>query len=110
MPPLVCGTLIKRYKRFLADVVLDTGENVTAHCPNSGSMKGCAAPGSRVWLSCSSKPGRKYRYTWELVEINGQLAGVNTQIPNKLVKNAVENGIIEELSGYDTVRSEIKTC
>jgi len=109
MPPLICGRLVRRYKRFLADVVLDTGEKVTAHCPNSGSMKGCAVPGSRVWLSCSDNPARKYRHTWELVEINGKLAGINTLVPNRLVKTAVENGRIEQLSGYESVRSEVRT-
>lgn len=109
LPPLVPGTLIRRYKRFLADVILETGETVTVHCPNSGSMKGCAFPGSRVFLSQSDNPGRKYRFTWELIEVSGTLVGINTQVPNKLVKRAVEKGLISELSGYDRVSAEVKT-
>ncbi len=109
LPPLVSGTLIKRYKRFLADVILETGEVITAHCPNSGSMKGCAVPGSLVFLSQSDNPKRKYRYTWELVEGPGTLIGINTQVPNKLVKHAIEKGLIPELSGYDRVTGEVKT-
>nr|NJM03588.1 DNA/RNA nuclease SfsA [Desulfobacula sp.] len=109
LPPLVPGTLVKRYKRFLADVVLETGEIVTVHCPNSGSMKGCNFPGSRVFLSQSGNPGRKYRHTWELIEVPGTLVGINTQVPNKLVKRAVEKGLISELSGYGRVSAEVKT-
>ncbi len=109
LPPLVPGTLIRRYKRFLADVTLEAGETLTVHCPNSGSMKGCALPGSRVFLSHSDNPGRKYRYTWELIEVPGTLVGINTQVPNKLVKRAVEKGLISELSGYDRVSAEVKT-
>jgi len=109
LPPLITGKLIKRYKRFLADVELYTGETVTAHCPNSGSMKGCAIPGSQVWLSRSNNPKRKLKYTWELIKTHGTMIGINTQVPNKLVKQAIENGIIQELSGYDRVRAEIKT-
>ncbi|MFO7749922.1 MAG: DNA/RNA nuclease SfsA [Desulfobacteraceae bacterium] len=108
LPPLLKGTLIKRYKRFLADVELETGKAVTAHCPNSGSMMGCAAPGSPVWISTSSNPKRKLKYTWELVQVPGTLIGINTQVPNKLVKQAIENGLIEELAGYDRVRAEVK--
>ena len=109
LPPLITGRLIKRYKRFLADIELETGEKVTAHCPNSGSMKGCAIPGSQVWLSESDNPKRKYKYTWELVKIPETLIGINTQVPNKLVKQAIENDLIKELSGYETVRTEVKT-
>ena len=109
LPPLITGKLIKRYKRFLADIELDTGEKVTAHCPNSGSMKGCAMPGSQVWLSESDNPKRKYKYTWELIKIPKTLIGINTQVPNKLVKQAIENDLINELSGYETVKAEVKT-
>jgi len=109
LPPLVPGTLIRRYKRFLADVTLEAGETLTVHCPNSGSMIGCALPGSRVFLSQSDNPGRKYRHTWELIEVPGTLVGINTQVPNKLVKRAVEKGLISELSGYDRVSAEVKT-
>ncbi|MCG8568100.1 MAG: DNA/RNA nuclease SfsA [Desulfobacterales bacterium] len=109
LPPLIEGRLIKRYKRFLADVTLDSGEVVTAHCPNSGSMKGCAIPDSRVWLSESDNPKRKLKYTWELARVPGSLIGINTQIPNKLVKTAVETGQIEELGDFTQARAEVKT-
>lgn len=109
LPPLIPGTLIQRYKRFLADVVLDTGEHVTAHCPNSGSMKGCAIPGSRVWLSWNDNPKRKTGYTWELAKVPETLIGINTLVPNKLVKQSIEKGLIKELSGYDRVTAEVKT-
>ena len=109
LPPLIEGELIKRYKRFLADVTLDSGEVVTAHCPNSGSMRGCAIPGSRVWLSESDNPKRKLKYTWELAQVPGSRIGINTQIPNKLVKTAIETGQIEELAEFTRVKSEVKT-
>jgi len=109
LPPLTSGTLIQRYKRFLADIELETGEKVTAHCPNSGSMKGCAVPGSQVWLSESDNPKRKYKYTWELIKVPQTMIGINTLVPNKLVKQSIENGLIKELSGYDRVKAEVKT-
>lgn len=109
LPPLITGKLIKRYKRFMADVELDTGETVVAHCPNSGSMKGCAVPGSKVWLSKSDNPKRKLKYTWELILTPDTMIGINTQIPNKLVKQSIENNLIQELSGYDRVKAEVKT-
>ena len=109
LPPLITGTLIQRYKRFLADIKLETGEKVTAHCPNSGSMKGCAIPGSQVWLSESDNPKRKYKYTWELIKVPGTMIGINTLLPNKLVKQSIENGLIQELSGYSRVKAEVKT-
>ncbi len=107
MPPLVPGTLIKRYKRFLADVTLEDGSVVTVHCPNSGSMKGCATHGSPVFLSRSANPGRKYPFTWELVESDGFWAGINTALPNRLTREAIENGTIAELRGYDAIRPEV---
>lgn len=82
LPPLIRGRLIKRYKRFLADVELDTGETITAHCPNSGSMKECAIPGSRVWLSFSDNPKRKYPHTWELIKVADTCIGINTLVQN----------------------------
>jgi sugar fermentation stimulation protein A len=108
-PALYRGTLIKRYKRFLADVKLETGEAVTAHCANSGSMKACSEPGSTVYLTFHDNPKRKLKYTWELIEMPGSLVGVNTGVPNKLVKKAIEVGDIEELRGYDRVQPEVKT-
>jgi sugar fermentation stimulation protein A len=106
-PPLTTGTLIRRYQRFLADVALVDGTVVTAHCPNSGSMKGCAVPGSPVLLSLQDSPKRKLRYTWELVQVNGFWVGINTQHPNRLVREAIEAGEIVELRGYDSVRGEV---
>ena len=109
LPPLIQGRLIKRYKRFLADVTLEDGRVVTAHCPNSGSMKGCAEPGARVWISESDNPKRKLKYTWEVIRTTASCIGVNTLVPNRLVKSGVENGCIRELAGYDRVRAEVKT-
>jgi len=109
LPPLLPGRLIKRYKRFLADICLDSGETVTAHCPNSGSMKGCAEPGCPVWLSVSDNPRRKLKYTWELIKTPASMIGINTLVPNRLVKKAIENQRISELGGYSHVRSEVKT-
>lgn len=108
-PPLIRGRLIKRYKRFLADVKLDSGIVVTAHCPNSGSMKGCAIEGAPVWLSTSDNPKRKYRHTWEIIEAPTSLIGINTMVPNRLVKQSIEQNIIGELAGYDSIRPEVKT-
>jgi sugar fermentation stimulation protein A len=107
LPPLIPGTLIRRYKRFLADVELKDGSIVTVHCPNSGSMKGCSNPGSRVYISRSSNPGRKFAFTWELVEADSFWAGINTGLPNHLVREAIENGTAAELQGYATTRSEV---
>lgn len=107
--PLIPGTLIKRYKRFLADVRLDDGSIVTAHCPNSGSMKGYKNEGLRVWLSESDNPKRKLKYTWELVEDgNGERIMVHAARANALTAEAIENGSVAELQGYDSLRSEVK--
>ena len=105
--PLYAGKLIRRYKRFLADVELESGEIVTAHCPNTGSMKGCNLPGSRVLLSVSTNPERKYRFTWELVHADGHWAGINTSRPNLLVREAIESGVIGELQGFREIRPEV---
>jgi len=109
-PPLIPGRLIKRYKRFLADVELDIGHVVTAHCPNSGSMTACSESGRQVYLSRHDNPKRKLKYTWEIIQMPGSWVGVNTLVPNKLVKNAIENERVPELAGYDTIRSEVKTA
>jgi sugar fermentation stimulation protein A len=106
--PLYPGRLIRRYQRFLADVELEDGSIVTAHCPNSGSMKGCNLPGSPVLLSTSDKPGRRLKYTWELVLVGGDWVGINTGLPNRLVREAVENGVIRELRGYPSIRPEVR--
>ncbi len=106
--PLYRGKLIRRYKRFLADVELEDGSTVTAHCPNSGSMKGCNEPGMPVLLSRSDNPKRKLKYTWELVKANGIWVGIHTGYPNKLVREAIEAGTISELQGYTNIRPEVK--
>lgn len=105
--PLLCATLLRRYKRFLADCELADGTRLTAACPNTGSMLGCSTPGSRVWLSRSDSPTRKYRHTWEMVEVGRVKVGINTGLPNKLVREAIENGVIAELSGYESLRGEV---
>ena len=107
---MISGQLIRRYKRFLADVKLDNGEVVTAHCPNSGSMAACSEPGRRVYLSSHDNPKRKLKYTWEIIQMPDSWVGVNTLVPNRLVKNAIENGRVVEFLGYDTIRSEVKTA
>lgn len=107
LPDLLEGRLIRRYKRFLADVRLSDGREVTAHCPNTGSMKNCAEPGSRVWLRDVNSPKRKLRYSWELVEVEGRyLACINTGRANGLVREAIIGGRIACLNGYTTVLSE----
>jgi sugar fermentation stimulation protein A len=106
--PLYPGRLIRRYQRFIADVELDNGTHVTAHCPNSGSMKGCAAPGSPVLLSVSENPKRRFKYTWELVFAEGNWVGINTGLPNRLVREGIEKDIITELRGYPTIRPEVR--
>jgi len=106
--PLLHGKLIKRYKRFMADVVLDSGETVTAHCANSGSMLSVREPGSEVWLSPATNPDRKLKYTWEMIKIGEALVGVNTALPNKLVEEAILDGTITELGGYDALKREVK--
>jgi len=105
--PLIGGRLIRRYQRFLADVRLDSGEIVTAHCPNTGSMTGCNIPDSPVLLSVRDRPGRKYPYTWELVQSGGVWAGINTAHPNRLVADGVLDGTVTELQGYEAVRREV---
>lgn len=105
--PLFPRRIIKRYQRFLADIQLDCGTVVTAHCPNSGSMLGCMTPGSPVLLSQSHNPSRKLKYTWELVSVQGYWIGINTGLPNRLVREAIEAGVIQELQGYTSIRPEV---
>ena len=105
---LLRGRLIKRYKRFMADVILDSGETITAHCANTGAMLGVQEADSEVWLSPARNPDRKLKFTWELIRIGGGLVGINTAHPNKVVAEAIEGGKIPELTGYDTLRREVK--
>lgn len=106
---LIRGTLIQRYQRFLADVRLTSGEIVTAHCTNTGSMTGCKEPGSVVYISRSDKESRRLLYTWEIIGVGRTWVGINTMHPNRLVAEAVASGEIRELKGYDAVRREVVT-
>lgn len=106
---LICGTLIKRYKRFLADVALEDGTIVTAHCPNTGAMTGCAEAGSKVWLSTHNDPKRKLKYTWEIaVDRYYNKIGVNTHNANKLVAEALVKGKIPECRPFGHFKREVK--
>lgn len=107
-PPLIKGILVKRYKRFLADVELDHGEIITAHCPNTGPMTGVCEVGATVYLSKSDNPQRKLAYTWEIIEINQTWVGVNTALPNRVIKQALTAKIFPELAPFYTdVRTEV---
>lgn len=112
-PALLSGTLLKRYKRFLADIELDSGETITAHCPNTGPMTGVCHVGSRVMLSRSTNPKRKLAYTWELIEVKATGAasqvwvGVNTALPNRVMKSALEQRLFHELGPYQTIQPEV---
>ena len=108
-PQLIPGTLVKRYKRFMADVKLKSGEIVTAHCPNSGSMQECCDPGRPVYLSFHDNPKRKLKYTWELIEMPTSPVGINTLVPNRLVMKSITNGMVADLKDYDNIVREVKT-
>src|SRR5262249_21450400 len=105
--PLLPARLLRRYKRFLADVAWPDGTVTTVHCPNPGSMLRVAAPGSEIWLSAAAHPARKLRHTWELIRIDGQLVGINTGHPNALAAEAIRRGAIAERAGYERLRREV---
>jgi sugar fermentation stimulation protein A len=107
-PPLVSATLVQRYKRFLFDALLDDGTPITGFCPNTGSMRGLTAPGSRIWLSQHDAPTRKYRYVFEMIEADGEMVGVNTGLPNRLAEETIRAGLPPSLSGYGTILREQK--
>lgn len=107
--PLQSATLIKRYKRFLADVILENGEEVTIHCANTGAMTGCGDAGDTIWYSTSDNPKRKYSRSWELTEkANGDMICINTARANQLAKEAIESSVIPQLAGYQTLTTEVK--
>lgn len=105
---LIPATLLKRYKRFLADVRLEEGELLTVHCPNTGAMTGCAEPGSPIWLSLSDSKTRKYPHSWELVDTGQGMACIHSARANAVVREAVEQGRVPALAGYSQLRSEVK--
>jgi sugar fermentation stimulation protein A len=108
-PSFQVAKLVRRYKRFLADVELPDGSIITIHCPNTGSMKHCNSPGSRLWYSTSDSKTRKYPHTFEIIEVAGkQLAGINTARANHLVHEAIENGVVPALAGYRQLQQEVK--
>lgn len=106
--PLKEALLIRRYKRFLADVETSDGGKTTLHCPNTGSMKNCQQPGSRVWYTLSANPARKYPGTWQLIEVDGgELVGINTALANSLAAELLASGGLPALAGYDVIRREV---
>lgn len=108
-PPLIRARLVRRYKRFLADVILEDGRKVTAHCANPGAMTGVNTPGATVWLQPNSDPKRKLKYSWKVLELpGGYMVGIDTSLPNRLVRDALERREIPELTRYENIRAEVK--
>jgi sugar fermentation stimulation protein A len=105
--PLVHGRLIKRYKRFLADIELDDKTIVTAHCTNSGSMKSCLENGAEVFLTPVDDPARRTKFTWEMIKIDGSWVGINTMMPNLLAFEVLSSGAIDELNGFSEIKREV---
>ena len=106
--PLLRGRLLQRYKRFFVDIALDGGETITAHTPNTGSLRTCLEPDAEAWVSRAANPARKLAYTWELVRSGAGLVGVNTSLANALAAEAIQAGRIPELAGYRTLRREVE--
>ena len=106
--PLLSGRLVRRYKRFFSDVLLNDGRSVTAHCPNTGTMLGVAEPDSEVWLSVSDNPKRKLPYTWELVRADGALVGINPLNANRVISGALETGAVPGVDQYGSIRREVR--
>ena len=106
--PLVPARLIQRYKRFLFDAELESGETITGSCPNTGSMHGLTTPGSRIWLSAQDGGTRKYRYRFEMIEADDTVVGINTGLPNRLAEEAIRAGLVSDLATYATVERERK--
>lgn len=106
--PLIRGTLLQRYKRFLADIRLESGEEITSSVPNTGSMRGLTTPGSAAWLSISDSPTRKYAHTLQIVQADDTLVGINTGLPNKIAEEAILSGMIPELSDFASLKREQK--
>ncbi len=107
--PLIPATLIRRYKRFLADCRLEDGQEVTAHCANPGSMMGLAEPGMKIWLEPNNDPKKKLKFGWRLVEhSDGHFTGVDTSVPNRALRTALAAGAVADLAAYKTVRAEVK--
>ena len=106
--PLVRGKLIKRYKRFLVDIELESGKVVVAHCANPGSMMNLLQPDAEVWLSLAGNPNRKLKYTWEMIRYEDTLIGLNTSLPNKIVEDAIQQDLVVEFTEYDSLKREVK--
>jgi sugar fermentation stimulation protein A len=106
-PPLLSGKLVKRYKRFFADIELDSGEIVTAHCANTGPMTSVSTVGSAVYVSQNQDPKRKLKYSWEMILVEQTWVGINTSLPNRVVGHMLKHHLLPELEPYDTIQPEV---